>query len=76
VDPTRAGKVWAPDVSAGRRLEIMRRTRACRGKVKHGSAGAAEAHLRAMRKAGIWDGHVHYLCDFCRRWHVGRRTSR
>jgi hypothetical protein len=76
MDPPRAGKVRAPDVSAERQLEIMRRARACRGKVRHKSAGAAWAHVRAMRKAGICDGHAPYRCDFCWQWHIGRRTSR
>jgi hypothetical protein len=62
-------------MSAARQLEIMRRKRACKGKAGHLSLGSAEAHIRAMRKAGIWNGHVAYRCDFCRKWHVGRRAK-
>jgi hypothetical protein len=50
-----------------------RRMASCRGKHRHKSRGAAEAHLRALaRRYQALPPMRAYLCPACWGWHVGR----
>jgi hypothetical protein len=45
----------------------------CRKKEPHKSRGAAEAHLRALRKRfGDTGTLAPYVCTYCGHWHIGR----
>jgi hypothetical protein len=47
----------------------------CDGKVRHPSKGAADAHLRSVKRLPGYElyGGESYPCVKCRDWHVGRR---
>jgi len=56
---------------AWKQLRDLKHTRCCAGKVRHKSAGAAEAHIRALHRMGESGRLKVYLCTFCKHWHVG-----
>jgi len=57
-------------VSAEGKLTMLKHAKCCAGKVRHPSAGAAEAHLRSLAKRDNRAMSV-YFCTLCKKWHVG-----
>lgn len=58
-----------------RALDLLERDHACKGKHRHKSRGAAEAHIRSFEKQGRASKRdAAYRCRFCRGWHVGHSS--
>jgi hypothetical protein len=57
-------------VSVAGKFTMLKHAKCCAGKVRHPSAGAAEAHLRSLAKTDSRPMAV-YRCTFCKHWHVG-----
>lgn len=57
-------------MSAAGKLLMLKHSKCCAGKVRHPSAGAAEAHRRALARTDARPLSV-YRCTFCKQWHVG-----
>lgn len=56
----------------------LRLARPCWRKVQHRSRGAADAHIRALRRLPVADNADRlesYACRHCGGWHVGHRDS-
>lgn len=51
------------------------RRRACKGKVRHASIEAAQAHVGALNRTKGYKPMDAYRCQFCGGYHVGQRRG-